>query len=62
MAAIVLVAEQRRDAGAVATAVLALTSLVSFEPILPMAAAGERLTGVLAALRRLGRSRDPAWP
>ncbi|MFF3437367.1 thiol reductant ABC exporter subunit CydC [Streptosporangium sp. NPDC002721] len=40
-------------AGSVVTAVLALVSLVSFEPVLPMAAAGERLTGVLAALRRL---------
>ncbi|MEU8200962.1 thiol reductant ABC exporter subunit CydC [Streptosporangium sp. NPDC049046] len=40
-------------AGSVTTAVLALVSLVSFEPVLPMAAAGERLTGVLAALRRL---------
>ncbi|OUC81209.1 ABC transporter transmembrane domain-containing protein, partial [Streptosporangium minutum] len=50
--AIVLVA-QNSGAGSVATAVLALTSLVSFEPVLPMAAAGERLTGVLAALRRL---------
>ncbi len=28
-------------------------SLVSFEPVLPLAAAGERLTGVLAAVRRL---------
>ncbi|GAA4228673.1 hypothetical protein GCM10023075_34470 [Streptosporangium album] len=56
-------------AGAVPTAVLALVSLVSFEPVLPMAAAGERLTGVLAALRRLREVRatppavtDPATP
>ncbi|MEV8634505.1 thiol reductant ABC exporter subunit CydC [Streptosporangium sp. NPDC051023] len=53
----------------VATAVLALTSLVSFEPVLPMAAAAERLTGVLAALRRLKEVRatpsavtEPARP
>ncbi|MEV7006916.1 thiol reductant ABC exporter subunit CydC [Streptosporangium sp. NPDC051022] len=53
----------------VATAVLALTSLVSFEPVLPMAAAAERLTGVLAALRRLREVRatppavtEPARP
>lgn len=66
--AIVLVA-QNSGAGSVATAVLALTSLVSFEPVLPMAAAGERLTGVLAALRRLREVRatppavtDPAAP
>lgn len=37
----------------VATAVLALTALVSFEPVLPLAGAGERFAGVLAALRRL---------
>ncbi|MER7206386.1 thiol reductant ABC exporter subunit CydC [Streptosporangium sp. NPDC000239] len=41
------------QAGRVATTVLALVSLVAFEPVLPMAAAAERLTGVLAALRRL---------
>ncbi len=65
---IVLVA-QNSGAGSVATAVLALTSLVSFEPVLPMAAAGERLTGVLAALRRLREVRatppavtDPVAP
>ncbi|MER5643049.1 thiol reductant ABC exporter subunit CydC [Streptosporangium sp. NPDC002524] len=52
VAAVVLLA-MSSGAGAVTTAVLALVSLVSFEPILPMAAAGERLTGVLAALRRL---------
>ncbi|MEU4405932.1 thiol reductant ABC exporter subunit CydC [Streptosporangium sp. NPDC023963] len=52
VAAVVLLA-MNSGAGAVATAVLALVSLVSFEPVLPMAAAGERLTGVLAALRRL---------
>ncbi|GIH93696.1 amino acid ABC transporter ATP-binding/permease protein [Planobispora siamensis] len=49
---VVLVA-QTSGAGTVATAVLALTSLVSFEPVLPMAAAAERMTGVSAALRRL---------
>jgi ATP-binding cassette subfamily C protein/ATP-binding cassette subfamily C protein CydC len=52
VAAIVLVA-QRAGAGQVATAVLALTALVSFEPVLPLAAAGERLAGVMAALSRL---------
>ncbi|MEU4836470.1 thiol reductant ABC exporter subunit CydC [Streptosporangium sp. NPDC023615] len=52
VAAVVLTA-QGAGAGSVVVAVLALTSLVSFEPVLPMAAAGERLTGVLAALRRL---------
>ncbi|MFI6509332.1 thiol reductant ABC exporter subunit CydC [Streptosporangium sp. NPDC050855] len=52
VAAIVLTA-QGAGAGSVVTAVLALTALVSFEPVLPMAAAGERLSGVLAALRRL---------
>ncbi|WP_231619130.1 thiol reductant ABC exporter subunit CydC [Nonomuraea sp. SBT364] len=52
VAAIVLIA-QGAGAGTVATAVLALTALVSFEPVLPLAAAGERLAGVLAALRRL---------
>jgi thiol reductant ABC exporter CydC subunit len=50
--AVVLVA-QGADLGRVPTAVLALTSLVSFEPVLPLAAAGERFTAVLAALRRL---------
>ncbi|WP_250212571.1 thiol reductant ABC exporter subunit CydC [Acrocarpospora catenulata] len=40
-------------AGTITTTVLALVSLVAFEPVLPLAAAGERLTGVLAALRRL---------
>ncbi|MFF5206017.1 thiol reductant ABC exporter subunit CydC [Streptosporangium sp. NPDC000396] len=49
----VILAARNAGTGTVATAVLALTSLVSFEPVLPMAAAGERLTGVLAALRRL---------
>ncbi|WP_336205116.1 thiol reductant ABC exporter subunit CydC [Nonomuraea sp. LPB2021202275-12-8] len=52
VAAIVLIA-QNAGVGTVATAVLALTALVSFEPVLPLAAAGERLAGVLAALRRL---------
>ncbi|MFJ2032078.1 thiol reductant ABC exporter subunit CydC [Streptosporangium sp. NPDC087985] len=49
----VVLAARDGGAGAVATGVLALVSLVSFEPVLPMAAAGERLTGVLTALRRL---------
>ncbi|GAA3804930.1 hypothetical protein GCM10022226_26030 [Sphaerisporangium flaviroseum] len=52
VAAIVLVA-QRAGAGQVTTAVLALTALVSFEPVLPLAAAGERFAGITAALRRL---------
>ncbi|GAA2855693.1 hypothetical protein GCM10010517_13900 [Streptosporangium fragile] len=68
VAAVILVA-QGAGVGTVATTVLALTSLVSFEPVLPLAAAGERLTGVLAALRRLREIRstppavaDPAAP
>ncbi|WP_248959103.1 thiol reductant ABC exporter subunit CydC [Sphaerisporangium perillae] len=52
VAAIVLVAH-RAGIGQVPTAVLALTALVSFEPVLPLAAAGERFAGVTAALRRL---------
>ncbi|MEU7894810.1 thiol reductant ABC exporter subunit CydC [Nonomuraea sp. NPDC049152] len=52
VAAIVLLA-QSTGAGSVATAVLALTALVSFEPVLPLAAAGERYAGIAAALRRL---------
>lgn len=52
VAAIVLVA-QSMGAGSVGTAVLALTSLVCFEPVLPLAAAGERYAGISAALRRL---------
>ncbi|MGW4667710.1 thiol reductant ABC exporter subunit CydC [Streptosporangium sandarakinum] len=66
--AVVLVA-RGAGTGPVATAVLALTALVAFEPVLPMAAAGERLTGVLAALRRLREIRatpptvaEPARP
>ncbi|MGN9780472.1 thiol reductant ABC exporter subunit CydC [Nonomuraea sp. ZG12] len=61
VAAIVLIA-QNAGVGTVATAVLALTALVCFEPVLPLAAAGERLAGVLAALRRLRevRSAPPA--
>ncbi|WP_283133270.1 thiol reductant ABC exporter subunit CydC [Rhizohabitans arisaemae] len=39
--------------GQVATAVLALTSLVAFEPVLPLAAAGERFAGIGTALGRL---------
>lgn len=68
VAAVVLTATAS-GAGPVITAVLTLTTLVSFEPVLPMAAAGERLTGVLAALRRLREVRaappavtEPARP
>ncbi|MFC0865624.1 thiol reductant ABC exporter subunit CydC [Sphaerimonospora cavernae] len=50
--AVVLIA-QAAAVDRVASAVLALTSLVAFEPVLPLAAAGERFAGVLAALRRL---------
>ncbi|WP_377344259.1 thiol reductant ABC exporter subunit CydC [Planotetraspora mira] len=49
----VVLAARSADLDGVATAVLALTSLVSFEPVLPLGAAGERFAGVLAALRRL---------
>ncbi|MFG6192877.1 thiol reductant ABC exporter subunit CydC [Nonomuraea sp. JJY05] len=61
VAAVVLLA-QGSGAGSVATAVLALTALVAFEPVLPLAAAGERLAGITAALRRLRevRSATPA--
>lgn len=52
VAAIVLIA-QNSGAGSVGTAVLALTALVSFEPVLPLAAAGERFAGISAALKRL---------
>ncbi|MEU4234592.1 thiol reductant ABC exporter subunit CydC [Nonomuraea sp. NPDC026600] len=52
VAAIVLLA-QTVGTDRVATAVLALTALVAFEPVLPLAAAGERLAGIMAALRRL---------
>ncbi|WP_449064563.1 amino acid ABC transporter ATP-binding/permease protein, partial [Planomonospora algeriensis] len=68
VAGVVLVA-QGAGAGSVATAVLALTSLVSFEPLLPMITAAERMTGVSAALRRLREVRatppavaEPAHP
>ncbi|MER5999608.1 thiol reductant ABC exporter subunit CydC [Nonomuraea angiospora] len=68
VAAVVLLA-QGAGAGSVATAVLALTSLVAFEPVLPLAAAGERLAGITAALRRLREVRaatpavaEPARP
>ncbi|MFI7441743.1 thiol reductant ABC exporter subunit CydC [Nonomuraea indica] len=57
VAGIVLLA-QASGAGTVATAVLALTALVSFEPVLPLAAAGERLAGITAALRRLKEVRE----
>lgn len=59
VAAVVLIA-QGAGAGSVGTAVLALTSLVAFEPVLPLAAAGERLAGITAALRRLREVRATA--
>ncbi|MEU1394084.1 MULTISPECIES: thiol reductant ABC exporter subunit CydC [unclassified Nonomuraea] len=59
VAAIVLLA-QGAGAGSVATAVLALTALVSFEPVLPLAAAGERMAGITAAIRRLREVRATA--
>ncbi|GLW06655.1 hypothetical protein Misp01_17850 [Microtetraspora sp. NBRC 13810] len=63
VACVVLVA-QAAGAGQVATAVLALTALVCFEPVLPLAAAGERLAGIAEALRRLREvgSAPPAVP
>ncbi|MBO3751387.1 thiol reductant ABC exporter subunit CydC [Streptosporangiaceae bacterium NEAU-GS5] len=63
VAAVTLIAG-RAGLGSVATAVLALTSLVAFEPALPLAAAGERLASVRAALRRLAeiRATPPAIP
>ncbi|WP_246080388.1 amino acid ABC transporter ATP-binding/permease protein [Nonomuraea mesophila] len=61
VAAVVLLA-QGAGAGSVGTAVLALTSLVAFEPVLPLAAAGERMAGIMEALRRLREvgSAEPA--
>ncbi|MFG1706110.1 thiol reductant ABC exporter subunit CydC [Nonomuraea sp. M3C6] len=59
VAAVVLLA-QGAGAGSVGTAVLALTALVSFEPVLPLAAAGERMAGITAALRRLREVRTAA--
>ncbi|HEX4814658.1 MAG TPA: ABC transporter ATP-binding protein, partial [Nonomuraea sp.] len=59
VAAIVLLA-QGAGAGTVGTAVLALTALVSFEPVLPLAAAGERMAGITAALGRLREVRASA--
>ncbi|MFI6318490.1 thiol reductant ABC exporter subunit CydC [Nonomuraea sp. NPDC050556] len=52
VAAIVWLA-QSAGVGSVGTAVLALMSLVCFEPVLPLAAAGERYAGITSALRRL---------
>lgn len=49
----VVLAAQASELDRVATAVLALVALVSFEPVLPLASAGERFAGVTAALRRL---------
>ncbi|GAB2961666.1 thiol reductant ABC exporter subunit CydC [Nonomuraea fastidiosa] len=61
VAAVVLLA-QSAGVDSVGTAVLALTGLVAFEPVLPLAAAGERMAGITAALRRLRevRSSEPA--
>lgn len=61
VAGVVLLA-QGAGAGSVGTAVLALTALVAFEPVLPLAAAGERMAGIMAAIRRLRevRSSSPA--
>ncbi|MEV0994150.1 ATP-binding cassette domain-containing protein [Nonomuraea sp. NPDC050202] len=59
VAGVVLLA-QGAGAGSVGTAVLALTSLVAFEPVLPLAAAGERMAGITAALRRLREVRSAA--
>ncbi|MEV4801522.1 thiol reductant ABC exporter subunit CydC [Nonomuraea sp. NPDC049421] len=59
VAAVVLLA-QAAGVGSVGTAVLALTGLVAFEPVLPLAAAGERLAGITAALRRLREVRSSA--
>ncbi len=50
---LVTLTAQAGGADRVATAVLALVALVSFEPVLPLAAAAERLSGVVAALSRL---------
>jgi thiol reductant ABC exporter CydC subunit len=50
---LVTLTAQAGGADRVATAVLALVALVSFEPVLPLAAAAERLAGVVAALSRL---------
>ncbi|GAA0398249.1 hypothetical protein GCM10009530_57400 [Microbispora corallina] len=68
----VVLAAQAAGLARVPAAVLALAALVSFEPVLPLAAAGERFSGVLAALRRLREIRatppavtepaDPAPP
>ncbi|MEO3867769.1 thiol reductant ABC exporter subunit CydC [Nonomuraea sp. B12E4] len=59
VAAVVLLA-QGAEVSPVGTAVLALTALVSFEPVLPLAAAGERLAGIMAALGRLREVRAAA--
>ncbi|GAA3149333.1 hypothetical protein GCM10020001_085890 [Nonomuraea salmonea] len=61
VAAVVLLA-QAAGVGSVGTAVLALTGLVAFEPVLPLAAAGERMAGITAALRRLREVRSAAPP
>ncbi|MEV0623810.1 thiol reductant ABC exporter subunit CydC [Nonomuraea sp. NPDC050404] len=59
VAGVVLIA-QSAGADSVGTAVLALTSLVAFEPVLPLAAAGERMAGITAALKRLREVRSAA--
>ncbi|WP_090936656.1 ATP-binding cassette domain-containing protein [Nonomuraea jiangxiensis] len=59
VAAVVLLA-QGAGVSTVGTAVLALTALVSFEPVLPLAAAGERLAGIMAAIGRIREVRRAA--
>ncbi|MET8869250.1 ABC transporter ATP-binding protein, partial [Nonomuraea sp. NPDC004580] len=59
VAAVVLLA-QAAGVDSVGAAVLALTGLVAFEPVLPLAAAGERMAGITAALRRLREVRSSA--
>lgn len=49
----VIVAQARPVLDPVALAVLALTALAAFAPVLPLADAGERLAEIIAALRRL---------
>ncbi|MFD0660312.1 thiol reductant ABC exporter subunit CydC [Thermocatellispora tengchongensis] len=65
----VVLAANAAGLGRVGTTVLALTALVAFEPVLPLAAAAERLAGVTEALRRLREIRatppavaEPAAP
>ncbi|WP_406728621.1 thiol reductant ABC exporter subunit CydC [Streptomyces sp. GD-15H] len=58
--AVVLLA-RRHDAGHVVTAVLALTALVAFEPVLPLTRAAEDWVAARSALRRL-REGDGVQP